>query len=276
MMMAEAPATPEQFGPARAAGGDFVQSLDRGLAVIRAFGPDRAQLSLSDVARATGMARAAARRFLLTLVDLGYVRIDGRMFSLSPRVLDLGYAYLSTLSFPEFAGPHMEELVAATRESSSVSVLDGPDIVYVVRVPTARIMTASIAVGTRFPAHATSMGRVLLAGLSGADLDSYLATAPLEALTRHTVTDPVRLRAIVSEVRAAGYAVVDQELEEGLRSVAVPLRDPSGHVAAALNMSAHASRATLDSLRRTFLTRLRATAARIEADMHRLGPGGKT
>ena len=169
---------------------DFVQSLDRGLAVIRAFGPDRERLSLSEVARATGLTRAATRRFLLTLVKLGYVRNDGREFSLRPRVLELGYAYLSGLGMPEVAAPHLEELVAKVRESSSISVLDGDHIVYVARVPTKRIMTVSISVGTRFPAYATSMGRVLLAGMSPDDLDRYLAEADLAPITARTVTDP--------------------------------------------------------------------------------------
>src|SRR6266481_6042499 len=162
---------------------DFVQSLDRGLAVIRAFGPDRERLSLSEVARATGLTRAATRRFLLTLVKLGYVRSDGRQFSLRPRVLELGYAYLSGLGMPEVAAPHLEELVAQVRESSSISVLDGHHIVYVARVPTKRIMTVSISVGTRFPAYATSMGRVLLAGMSTDDLNKYLAEADLAPIT---------------------------------------------------------------------------------------------
>jgi IclR family transcriptional regulator, pca regulon regulatory protein len=165
-----------QDGPAQAALGrnsDFVQSLDRGLAVIRAFGPDRERLSLSEVARSTGLTRAATRRFLLTLVQLGYVRSDGREFSLRPRVLELGYAYLSGLELPEIAAPHLEELVAKVRESSSISVLDGDHIVYVARVPTKRIMTVAISVGTRFPAYATSMGRVLLAAMSPESLELY-------------------------------------------------------------------------------------------------------
>src|SRR5271155_5109197 len=152
--------------PVAARDSDFVHSLDRGLAVIRAFGPDRERLSLSEVARATGLTRAAARRFLLTLVKLGYVRNDGREFSLRPRVLELGYAYLSGLALPEVAAPHLEELVARLHESSSISVLDGHQIVYVARVPTKRIMTVAISVGTRFPAYATSMGRGLLAALT--------------------------------------------------------------------------------------------------------------
>ena len=183
---------------------DFVQSLDRGLAVIRAFGPGKERLSLSDVARETGLTRAAARRFLLTLVKLGYVRSDGREFSLRPRVLELGYAFLSGLAMPEIASPHLEELVAQVRESSSISVLDGHQIVYVARVPTKRIMTVAISVGTRFPAYATSMGRVLLAGMSPDDLEKYLSEAEFEAITARTVTDPDRLREIVREAASAG------------------------------------------------------------------------
>src|SRR5215831_15526322 len=203
--------------PARSS--DFVQSLDRGLAVIRAFGPDRERLSLSEVARATGLTRAATRRFLLTLVQLGYMRNDGREFSLRPRVLELGYAYLSGLALPEIAAPHLEELVAKVRESSSISVLDGHHIVYVARVPTKRIMTVAISVGTRFPAHATSMGRVLLAGMSPDSFEDYLSRADLAALTGRTVTDPGQFRQIIREVDRLGYAIVDQELEEGLRAI---------------------------------------------------------
>jgi IclR family transcriptional regulator, pca regulon regulatory protein len=246
---------------------DFVQSLDRGLAVIRAFGPDRDRLSLSEVARATGLTRAATRRFLLTLVKLGYVRSDGREFSLRPRVLELGYAYLSGLAMPEVAAPHLEELVARVRESSSISVLDGHHIVYVARVPTKRIMTVSISVGTRFPAYATSMGRVLLAGMSPQDFDRYLAEADLEAITARTVTDPDRLREIVAEVGKQGYAIVDQELEEGLRAVAAPIRGTSGAVTAAINLSAHASRVSLAAMRADLLPALLETASRIEADL---------
>ncbi len=246
---------------------DFVQSLDRGLAVIRAFGPDRERLSLSEVARATGLTRAATRRFLLTLVKLGYVRSDGREFSLRPRVLELGYAYLSGLALPEIASPHLEELVAMVRESSSISVLDGNYVVYVARVPTKRIMTVAISVGTRFPAYATSMGRVLLAGLSPDELDRYLAEADLEPITARTVTDPERLREVLAEVARQGYAIVDQELEEGLRAVAAPIRGPGGSVTAAINLSAHASRVSLATMRSDLLPALLETAARIEADL---------
>ncbi|MGD0374793.1 MAG: IclR family transcriptional regulator C-terminal domain-containing protein [Streptosporangiaceae bacterium] len=270
---------PEAGPPAAAADGgtalrnsDFVQSLDRGLAVIRAFGPDRDRLSLSEVARATGLTRAAARRFLLTLVKLGYVRSDGREFSLRPRVLELGYAYLSGLALPEVAAPHMEELVSRLRESSSISVLDGHHVVYVVRVPMKRIMTVAISVGTRFPAYATSTGRVLLAAMSEDELDRYLAEAVLDPFTSHTVTDPGRLRSIVGEVAKQGYAIVDQELEEGLRAVAAPIRGAADVGNAAINVSAHASRVSITTLRSEILPELLKTARQIEADLKAQGP----
>ncbi|MGH9056452.1 MAG: IclR family transcriptional regulator domain-containing protein [Acidimicrobiales bacterium] len=255
---------------------DFVQSLERGLAVIRAFGPDNPQLTLSEVARITGLTRAAARRFLLTLVEIGYVHSDGRLFSLRPRVLELGYAYLSTLTLNEVAAVHMEEMVAELRESSSIAVLDGDDIAYVVRVPTRRIMTVAIAVGTRFPAYATSMGRALLANLPADQLDAYLARVELQPLTRRTVTDRETLRRVLADVEAQGFAVVDQELEDGLRSAAVPIHDRSGEVVAAINVSVHASRATLDQMRRSFLPRLMETASRIEADLRTFAVAGPT
>jgi IclR family pca regulon transcriptional regulator len=259
--------------PSPARNSDFVQSLDRGLAVIRAFGPDRDRLSLSEVARATGLTRAATRRFLLTLVQLGYVRNDGREFSLRPRVLELGYAYLSGLALPEIAAPHLEELVAKVRESSSVSVLDADHIIYVARVPTKRIMTVAISVGTRFPAYATSMGRVLLAGMSPDSFEEYLARADLTALTGRTVTDPGQLREVIHEVAAQGYAIVDQELEEGLRAIAAPIRGSGGAVTAAINVSAHASRVSMAGMRTELLPALLETATRIEADLRAQGRG---
>ncbi|HTB70236.1 MAG TPA: IclR family transcriptional regulator C-terminal domain-containing protein, partial [Solirubrobacteraceae bacterium] len=207
---------------------DFVQSLERGLAVIRAFDAEHRDLRLSDVADATGLTRAAARRFLLTLAELGYVRLDNGRFSLRPRVLDLGYAYLSSLSFAEVVQPHMEALVRELNESSSVSVLDDTDIVYVVRVPTRRIMTTTLTVGTRLPASVTSMGRVLLASLPPAQLDQRLSQIELRRYTSHTITSKAALRAELERVARDGFAMVDQELEDGLRSIAVPIRDPAG------------------------------------------------
>jgi len=248
-------------------GADFVQSLQRGLSVIRAFDATHAELTLSEVAALTGFTRAAARRFLLTLAELGYVRNDGRLFSLTPKVLDLGYAYLSSLSLPEVAEPHLEALVAEVNESSSVCVLDGTDVVYVARVPTSRIMTVAISVGTRFPAYATSMGRVLLAGLGPQDLETYLSRVRLERLTSRTVSSIAGLRTELGRVRTQGWALVNQELEEGLRSVAAPIRDRTGTVVAAVNVSAHASRTSLETMRRELLPPLLATARRIEADL---------
>jgi IclR family pca regulon transcriptional regulator len=251
----------------------FVQSLERGLAVIRAFDADNAELTLSEVARATGLTRAATRRFLLTLVDLGYVRTDGRLFTLSPRVLELGYAYLSSMTLPEVAEPHLERLVAQVHESSSVSVLDDESVVYVARVATSRIMTVTINVGTRFPAYATSMGRVLLAGLDVAELDAYLARADLRPFTQRTLHSPDKLRGALERVRKQGWAIVDQELEVGLRAVAAPVRDRSGRVVAAINVSTHSSRTSLGQMRRDLLPPLLATAALIEADLE-LAQGG--
>jgi IclR family pca regulon transcriptional regulator len=182
-------------------------------------------------------------------------------------VLELGYAYLSSLSLPEVAEPHLEALVAEVNESSSVSVLDGTDIVYVARVPTTRIMTVSISVGTRFPAYATSMGRVLLAGLPSSELDDYLSALRPVALTARTLRSVGALRVELDRVRAQGWALVDQELEEGLRAVAAPIRDRTGRTIAAINISVHASRTSAESVRRTMVPALLAAASRIEADL---------
>ena len=247
--------------------GHYVQSLARGLSVITAFGPTTPELSLSDVARATGLTRAAARRFLLTLADLGYVRQEGRLFRLTPRVLALGYAFLSSLSLPHLAGPHLEWLAREVHESSSMSVLDGREIVYVARVPTSRIMTVAINVGTRFPAYATSMGHVLLAGLDDAAFEEYLVGLDLAPHTDHTVTSPEELRARVRQVRSQGFALVDQELEYGLRSLAAPVRNRLGRVVAAVNVSTQVSRVSTDDTQRELLPPLLKAVAEIESDL---------
>ncbi|MET0136145.1 MAG: IclR family transcriptional regulator [Kibdelosporangium sp.] len=248
-------------------GAHFVQSLERGLAVIKAFGAMSSELTLSDVAKETGLTRAAARRFLLTLVDLGYMRTDGKYFSLTARVLELGYAYLSGISLPEIAQPHLERLSAEVRESSSMSLLDGADIVYIARSAVSRIMTVSINIGTRFPAHATSMGHVLLAGLDATALDAYFANARLERRTSHTITEPDALRAELARVGEQGWSLVDQELEEGLRSVAAPIRDRRGKVIAAVNVSTHASRTSTEALRAQILPALRTACKSVERDL---------
>jgi IclR family pca regulon transcriptional regulator len=246
----------------------FVQSLQRGLAVIRAFDSENPALTLSEVARATGLARAAARRFLLTLVELGYMRVEDRRFTLTPRVLELGHAYLSSLTLPEIALPFLRDFVAEVRESSSLCVLDEDQIVYVARVPANRIMSVSISVGTRFPAHATSLGRVLLAGQTDEWLDNYLATAELTAITARTIAEPGRLRTEIERVRRQGWALVDQELEEGVRSLAAPIHDTSGAVVAAINVSMHASRWSREAARAELLPRLLETARAIDRDAH--------
>jgi IclR family pca regulon transcriptional regulator len=245
----------------------FVKSLERGLAVIRALSAPGPGRTLSDVAHDTGMTRASARRFLLTLEQLGYVRSDDRRFALTPRALELGYAFLSSLTLPQIAQPHLRELVERVHESSSVSVLDAPDVVYVAREPTQRIMTVSISVGTRFPAFATSMGRVLLAGLDEAELEAFLSGVELTALTPATVQNAVSLRREIERVRKQGWALVDQELEDGLRSIAVPIRAPSGAVAAAINLSTHASRRNPQAMRAELLPPLQDAAAAIERDL---------
>jgi IclR family transcriptional regulator, pca regulon regulatory protein len=249
--------------------GDFVQSLERGLSVIRAFDAEHPKLTLSEVATSTGLSRAAARRFLRTLVQLGYMRSDGSRFALRPKILELGYAYLSSLTLPEVAMPHLEQLVEQVHESSSVCELDGDDVIYIARVPTKRIMTVTISVGTRFPAYATSMGRVLLAAQPDAWLDQYLESASLRGLTGHTITSATALRRELRKIRSQGWALVDQELEEGLRSIAAPIRDADGQVIAAINVSTHAGRRTLSSIVEELLQPLLATARRIELDLAR-------
>lgn len=252
----------------------FVQSFARGLSVIGAFGEGAEALTLSEVAARTDMTRATARRFLLTLVDLGYVRTDGRVFRLTPKVLALGYAYLSSLPLTQIAEPHLENLVSRTRESSSMSVLDGTDVVYVARVPTVRIMAVAVNVGTRFPAYVTSMGRVLLAALEPDELDEHLAAVRLERFTDRTVASLDELRAKIAEAGEQGYAVVDQELEAGLRSLAAPVHDRRGKVVAAVNVSTHASRVSLERAEQELLPALLETVAAIEADLVRVTSSG--
>lgn len=246
---------------------EYVQSLDRGLAVIRSFSHDTPRQTLSEVSRETGLTRAAARRFLITLQSLGYVGSNGREFFLRPRVLELGYAYLSSFSVAEIAQSHLEDLAAKLHESCSASVLDLPDIVYVARAQTNRIMTIALSLGTRLPAYATSMGRVQLAALADDELEAYLASTRLEHRTERTVTDPAQLREVLAQVRSQGWALVDQELEHGVRSVAVPIHDASGGVIAAINTSAHATRVGMEELRDTFLPALQDCAATIDGDL---------
>lgn len=246
---------------------EFIQSLERGLAIIRAFGPRAPEQTVSEIATATGLTRATARRFLITLIELDYVESDGRIFRLTPKILELGYSFLSGLGFPDVALPHLERLVAEVDESSEASVLDGGDIVYVARVPSTAVMTVVVNVGARMPAHATSMGKVLLASLPDADLDAYLEHAELRPFQARTVTDPSLLRRQLEEVRRAGYAVVDQELEEGLIAVAAPVHGRGGRAVGAINLSTHVLRRTVESVRDELVEPLLRTARAIESDL---------
>ena len=216
---------------------DFVQSLARGLAVLRVFDGEHAALNIAGIAARAGMSRAAARRLILTLEHLGYVRASGRDYTLGARVLELGFGYAGSHRLSDLAQPLLEALAQRIQFSCSRAVLDGQSIVYVLRVPVQRLMTVALGAGARLPAYCASLGRVLLAGLTPADLGTWLeACRPIEH-TRHTVTDPRRLRQIIDEARSQGHAYVEQELELGLCSIAVPVCNRDGQVIAALNAS---------------------------------------
>jgi IclR family pca regulon transcriptional regulator len=216
-------------------GPDYVQSLQRGLAVIRVFDSEHAAMTLSEVAARAGVSRAVARRLLLTLEYLGYVQRRGRQFSLTPRVLELGFSYLSSLSVAMLAQPFMEDVSRQIDESCSLAVLDAQDIVYVQRVAVRKVMTITLGIGARLPAFCTSMGRALLAGLDDEALERWLRMLRPLARTRFTLTERADVRAAIERVRAHGYAYVEQELQEGLCSLAVPVRDERGQTVAALN-----------------------------------------
>lgn len=252
----------------RAASGprtERVQSLERGLAVLRAFSAGTPAMTISEVAQRTDLTRATARRLLLTLEELGYVRSDRRAFSLTPAVTDLAKPFLSPADPWDFVRPYLQALTERTGESASVAVLDGAEILYVARVQTRRLMTLAITVGSRLPAHATSKGRVLLANLPDSELDAFLARGGLTRHTDRTVIEEMDLRAILADVHRQGWAIVDQQLEEGLCSVAAPITDPSGRVSASLSVCAHAGRVDPAALRTDFLPLVVETARRISA-----------
>jgi IclR family pca regulon transcriptional regulator len=244
---------------------DFVQSLERGLAVIRAFGPDQTHLTLSEVARETNLTRAAARRFLLTLVELGYIDFDGRLFSLRPTVLELGYSYMSTLPFSEIALPAMRDLVETTSVSISMTVLDANDAVYIAHVSAKRILAVTVSVGTRVPAYAAALGQVLLAFLPNAQVRDYLDRADLRAYTPETVVDKEKLVDVLETIRGHGYAFGDEGLEPGLHTIAVPILDARGVAVAAIGASTQASGVTREVMRAEYLPALLATAHQIGA-----------
>ncbi|MEU6879508.1 IclR family transcriptional regulator C-terminal domain-containing protein [Streptomyces sp. NPDC046712] len=252
-------------------GRGFIESLARGLTVLTAFGGDRAALPLTAVAEATGLARATARRALITLEHLGYVGVEGRLFRLTPRVLALGFPPLSRMSLPQIAAPHLAELSRRVHDSASLAVLAGADVRYTARVATRRVMSVHITVGTRFPAHATSLGRVMLADLPPDARAAWLESIEPAALTPHTITSRAELAAILETVREQRYALVDEELEQGLRSIAVPVRDRAGVVVAAVNVAMHSSRRTVEECVRDVLPELRAAVARIEEDLRTAG-----
>ncbi|MDD2178136.1 helix-turn-helix domain-containing protein [Acidovorax sp. D2M1] len=245
----------------------YVQSFARGLEVIRSFSAATPQQTLSEVAAQTGLTRAGARRILLTLQTLGYVETDGKLFRLSPRILDLGFAYLSSLPIWNLAEPVMEDLVEEVRESSSAAVLDGLDIVYVLRVPTHKIMRTTLGVGSRLPACWTSMGRMLLAGLPDDELQARLQGHPMQRFTEHTTTDVDALIAHIRQARQQGWCLVNQELEEGLISIAAPLTNRMGQTVAALNISGQANRTSAAVMQESLLPGLLRAAKTISRMM---------
>ena len=250
---------------------DFIQSLEKGLNVIAIFDSEHQAMTLTEVAKKVGLTRANARRILLTLQYLDYVKYkDGKLFSLTAKVLCLGYSFLSSLSFKELAQPYIQALAMDINESCSMSVLDGKDIVYVARFQTKRIMTISLSIGSRLPLHATSMGRVLMSGLAQNDLEKVLDNLELEAYTPHTITNKQELGDRINLVKERGWALADQELEIGVRSIACPVKDKDGKTIAALNISGHASRVTKEEMIENYLPTLKRTVKEIENALHKL------
>ena len=250
----------------RGSGAEFVESLARGLDVITCFGDRYHELSLSEIAQATGLARPTARRLLLTLEELGYVRAGDGSFSLTPRVLQLGAAYAGSLGLWEMARPHLEDLVARTNESSSMSQLDGSDIVYVARVAVPKIIALRVEIGTRFPALQTSQGKVLLAALTPEERAHALGQPSRSGLAPFPPRDPAGVEAEMRTIRARGWALADEELARGVRSVAVPVRDGDGVVRAAMNVTVHAAETSVEVLTGDYLPMLMHTAGEVSAD----------
>ena len=243
---------------------DHVGSFARGLQVMEILAAHPAGLTLTETAEEAGLTRAGARRFLLTLVASGYAVQDGRKFLLSPRLISVARAWLSGSSLWSFAEPFMRAVSQRLNESCSAAVLADEDVVYVARVAGRRILSVALDVGTRLPACCTSMGRVLLSDLPPAELDAFLAGATIRANTPKTVTDRGALAALIAKAGRDGYAVVDEELEVGLRSIAVPVRDRTGRIVAAINVSTQSARFSVEEMEREVLPRLKEAAAGIE------------
>jgi IclR family transcriptional regulator, pca regulon regulatory protein len=255
--------------PRDGAGPDFIEALARGLDVITAFGAARPAMTLAEVASATGLARPTVRRILLTLAELGYVRTVERGYTLTPRVLDLGVSYVDALGLWDVARPHLERLVARTGESCSIAQLDGSDIVYVARVAVPKIVSLTVQIGTRFPALPTSLGKVALAALPPDELERVLAEPTRSGLTPRWRPDREERDAVLREVRARGWALTDEQLAAGIRSVAAPLRDGEGRVVAGVNVNCHAAETTVEHLVEHHLPLLLQAAGDISADFAR-------
>jgi len=258
-----AAAPPKNSGDSDAFTGDpnFMTSLARGLAVIQAFSQRRHHLTISQVSTTTGLSRAAVRRCLYTLAKLGFAGSDdNRHFFLRPRILALGHSYISSMPLATAAQPVLEHISHLLHESCSIATLDGVDIVYIARANVTRIMSIDLGVGSRLPAFCTSMGRAILANLPPEELDSVLARVEFKRYTERTITNPAKLTQALRQIRRDGYSIIDQELEHGLRSMAVPIQNPSGKVVAALNIGAHAQRVSIQEMQTKFLPHLRAAA----------------
>jgi IclR family transcriptional regulator, pca regulon regulatory protein len=250
-----------------AADKEFMATLAKGLAVLGSFDKKRPAMTLSQAAQATGLSRATARRVLRTLAALGYVEHSGRQFSLSSGILKLGFAYLATQNWIEQATPLMRQLSEQFHESCSAAILQGTEIVYVARIPASRIMSVALAVGTRLPAFHTSLGRIQLGFLDEAEFWRRLKSLHIDAYTPSTITDVQALFDRVQEDRAQGFSIVDEELERGLRSIAVPILDRNGQAVAALNLSTHSTRTTRNEMRERFLPSLHTVAKQISASV---------
>ena len=262
--VSESTQRPADRDPAAFAERDLVGSLSRGLAVMEILAANPQGLTLTETAERAGLTRAGARRFLLTLVASGYALQEGRTFRLSTRLITIARAWLGGASLWSFAEPFMREVSTRFGEACSAAVLSGEDVVYVARVPGRHILSVALHVGTRLPAFCTSMGRVLLSDLSQAELDAFLARADIRPLTGRTLTDPDALRAAILAAGADGHALVDEELEPGLRSIAVPVRDRTGRAIAAINVSTQSARLSARTMTADVLPALRDAARQIE------------